>query len=741
MSALLHPATEPPDERRATATWHTADLSTPAVAADAFAARGIPIRLLAPRRKVPYRRASGAGQWSTDRRRIADWFAGRPASNYAIQLGVDTGDGRALYVLDLDPRNYDDAEAERRAELLAALPPTFTVTTPGRGPGERGEHRYFWSTPGLRSKADLPAGFDLLAAGKYAVGPGSVRAAGEYVAADPRHVASVPVVLASMLVMGFDPARREPRRHRLSDGMRRNLDESIDKLLDEVADAAEGNRMQTLNRAAFIIGGWVAAENLADGDRYVARLIGAAQKSGLSLAEVKHRARRSFAAGLAEPLRFGGDDSARGVRGQILETTIAWALSTTGSKLASTDRRVMLAALNASMRAGSFTFGLSHREAAELAGIELKAATRSLHRLTDAGYLHLVERGEQSAGSRHCDGDLSAFRKYMGYEYAKASVWELGTSLDGVPMVPPLPKVETVENPGQSTLFGPQEVTTRMGTFSYLLKGAGGGRLVALASVSEFDLFRDRGVGAVGHEILCVLAALGEPVTVDELAERVGRSRRAVAWPNRDKPAPLMSLHELGLVDFDRDRDSVVLSSKFVGVLGSPERLRSVLAGSALHFDNMAGSSIFGTSIRQAADHRLDRVEFLDNPELEGDDPEVLIEELAAEVRTSITVAEAAPIVARQMSLLDESSVPPKVSLLPTVRDRRREADGVKARRLASLPPPLLDLLDDDDLGDVGPGRCCVACGDPAPPGVRIDWTMCTNTCRGRKKRRRRSTG
>jgi Bifunctional DNA primase/polymerase, N-terminal len=69
-----------------------------ALAADAYAARGWLVFRLLPRSKEPFRRSNGFKDATSDRRRLAGWWQETPRAN----IGVATGPGSGLYVVDLD---------------------------------------------------------------------------------------------------------------------------------------------------------------------------------------------------------------------------------------------------------------------------------------------------------------------------------------------------------------------------------------------------------------------------------------------------------------------------------------------------------------------------------------------------------------------------------------------------------------------------------------------------------------
>lgn len=109
---------------------------------------------------------------STDPTQVREWFRG---SN--LNIGIATGIGSGLVVLDIDGRHDGFDSLSRMEERYGALPLTLTVKTPGGG-----EHRYFSCTEELKNRVELAGyrGIDIRAENGFVVAPPSLHKSGGY---------------------------------------------------------------------------------------------------------------------------------------------------------------------------------------------------------------------------------------------------------------------------------------------------------------------------------------------------------------------------------------------------------------------------------------------------------------------------------------------------------------------------------------------------------------------------------
>jgi hypothetical protein len=180
----------------------------------------------------------------------------------AAMIGVPTGQGAGFFVVDLDVKNGGQG-----LEWLAAnqhrLPRTRTHKTRSGG-----QHLLFQWPEGriIRNSASRVApGVDVRGNGGYIIAPPSP----EYEIADHSALAEAPAWLLALIDPPPAPAQsiapRQPSPPRQSgDGTRYGLT-ALDNETQAILSAADGAKHDTLNRAAFSIGGLVAASELAEG--------------------------------------------------------------------------------------------------------------------------------------------------------------------------------------------------------------------------------------------------------------------------------------------------------------------------------------------------------------------------------------------------------------------------------------------------------------------------------------------
>jgi hypothetical protein len=141
----------------------------------ALAARGWRVFPLAPGTKDRPLVKAWPQTATTDPAQIEAWWRETPTAN----IGLATGPGSGLFVLDVDPRHGGDDALRDLEARHGQLPETPEVLTPGGG-----RHLYFKCPAGLdlrNSAGLLGPGLDIRGAGGYVVAPPSVRPDGSYV--------------------------------------------------------------------------------------------------------------------------------------------------------------------------------------------------------------------------------------------------------------------------------------------------------------------------------------------------------------------------------------------------------------------------------------------------------------------------------------------------------------------------------------------------------------------------------
>ena len=217
---------------------------------------------------------------------LEEWFA-----NGCYNIGIATGAGSGLMVLDVDLKSEGDVSLERLETEYEPLPPTPTVITGGGG-----RHYYFKHPGGRVSNAaglsDTLPGLDLRGDGGQVVAPPSLHkldttyqwAPGRW--PDDVAVAEVPAWLRQLLheLGKWRMEEDGPKPGAKPEGKPGRWPAySLKALAEEcsyVAAAAKGERNAQLNRSAFALGQLVAGGEL-DKDNVAAALLEAAAACGL----------------------------------------------------------------------------------------------------------------------------------------------------------------------------------------------------------------------------------------------------------------------------------------------------------------------------------------------------------------------------------------------------------------------------------------------------------------------------
>jgi hypothetical protein len=180
----------------------------------------------------------------------------------AAMIGVPTGQGAGFFVVDLDVKNGGQG-----LEWLAAnqhrLPRTRTHKTRSGG-----QHLLFQWPEGrtVRNSASrIAPGVDVRGNGGYIIAPPSP----DYEIADHSALAEAPTWLLALIdppvaPRAIDAPRPAPAPRQSGDGTRYGL-QALDNECQAILSAPDGGKHDTLNRAAFSIGGLVAAGELAEG--------------------------------------------------------------------------------------------------------------------------------------------------------------------------------------------------------------------------------------------------------------------------------------------------------------------------------------------------------------------------------------------------------------------------------------------------------------------------------------------
>jgi hypothetical protein len=241
--------------------------------------------------------ATGLKAATTDRLAITAWWQRWPGANVAIRTGAVSG----LVVIDVDPPHGGGASLDALVQRHGALPEGRAVRT-----GSGGAHLYL-AHPGGRvansAGTKLGPGIDVRCDGGYVIAPPSRHPSGGSYTWVPGS-SRLPEVPAWMLDHLRPPERRpsppsrtDCRSWGTSSAWART---ALDRELDLVRAATEGNRNATLNRAAFSLGQIVGGGGL-DAAEVESLLLGTAGGIGLSERESRLTVASGMRAGADEP--------------------------------------------------------------------------------------------------------------------------------------------------------------------------------------------------------------------------------------------------------------------------------------------------------------------------------------------------------------------------------------------------------------------------------------------------------
>lgn len=244
-----------------------------------YAARGWSVFPCQPRGKTPIT-PNGFKDASSDPAQVREYWTRYPRAN----IGIVTGKASGIFVVDIDV-GEGKAGPESLAELErknGTLPPTLRART-----GSGGEHLFYRLPAGaaIRNTAGrLGAGIDTRGSGGYVVAAPSVHPSGAlYAWTTAAPVADPPAWLVDMLDQG-----------------RRYAAAALEREAVNVRAAPNGTRNETLNRAAYSIGGLIAAGKIDEGTAE-SKLAAAAAAAGLEAEEIAGTIASGLKGGKAKP--------------------------------------------------------------------------------------------------------------------------------------------------------------------------------------------------------------------------------------------------------------------------------------------------------------------------------------------------------------------------------------------------------------------------------------------------------
>jgi len=239
---------------------------------------------------------------STDHGQINRWFK----NPNAVGIGVPTGERVGFFVLDIDGEKGADS-LKALEDLHGPLPETLEVIT-GRKAG--GRHLYFRFTGEVdirNSASKLGAGLDIRGTGGYVIVPPSLHPSGNRYRYREGHK-PLELSIAEAPSWLIDRVKTPEENRKCGVGEVQNPLSTCTPygrkaLADEVTlvrQAPEGQRNDTLNRAAYDVGQLVAGGEISRQEAEE-QLRQAALASGLRASEVEKTLASGINAGLANP--------------------------------------------------------------------------------------------------------------------------------------------------------------------------------------------------------------------------------------------------------------------------------------------------------------------------------------------------------------------------------------------------------------------------------------------------------
>ena len=239
---------------------------------------------------------------SNDANQISRWWSELPNTGTPDALiGLRTGLKGGVWVLDIDPEKIrkngtktgdGPTELKKLEAKFGPLPKTRTVRTP------RGGHHYYFLMPDSVSlpstSSRVAPGIDVRAEGGYAIAPPSMMGDGrKYEEISDADFAWAPDWLIQLAISGgFEKSRAKID----SRGWAYRL---LARKCQDLTEAEEGTRNDTLNKAAFAVGRLVGEGQLAREAAFDA-LLDAAKKCGLEDTGAKATINSGLSAGADE---------------------------------------------------------------------------------------------------------------------------------------------------------------------------------------------------------------------------------------------------------------------------------------------------------------------------------------------------------------------------------------------------------------------------------------------------------
>lgn len=219
-------------------------------------------------------------------------------------IGLVTGPESGVFVLDIDPDNDGDTKLEQLEAQYEPLEETYTVKT-----GSGGMHYYYKLPEGVKitnSRGSLPVGIDIRGQGGMVVIPPSVSGKGSYEVRRDVDPIDAPQWLLDLITKKNSP--KKPVRSTLSpdvdvsssDAYRRYALKAMKNECEAIINAPDGDQNNTINRAAFSLGGLVPHGLLSE-EEIFDELMGAAQEGNHPAGRAASTISSGLRAGMEQP--------------------------------------------------------------------------------------------------------------------------------------------------------------------------------------------------------------------------------------------------------------------------------------------------------------------------------------------------------------------------------------------------------------------------------------------------------
>lgn len=267
-----------------------------------YAAAGIPVFPVNPHTRIAL--VAWGTQHSTDPEQIRKWWMQWPIAMIATPTGKRSG----LFILDLDEKGGRSGSASL-ADLGIDIPPEAPIVRTPSG----GIHAVFAWSHNLRNTAGkIGAGIDTRAEGGIVfLAPSARSATGapyrfeqnlsikDFIAR--AKACQIPQKLLAVHPPGKEIGERPHIPSIAADVTSTYGQQRIAALVKRVEDAVEGVRQETLNSAAFELGGHVAGGEITDDDGWAALDL-MKTATTLGVFEAERTAEKAYAEGMEKPL-------------------------------------------------------------------------------------------------------------------------------------------------------------------------------------------------------------------------------------------------------------------------------------------------------------------------------------------------------------------------------------------------------------------------------------------------------